>query len=67
MHMSRQSKISGTVVIHTNLVYIIYMPDEEINEFLKVYLDNLKGYALDMESLTEEFNLFTVYKMGEQQ
>ena len=65
--MSTQSKISGTVVTHTNLVYIIYMPDEEINEFLKVYLDNVKGFDVDMESLTEEFNLFTVYKMGEQQ
>ena len=37
------------------------MPDEEINEFLKIYLENVKGSDLDMESLTEEFNLFTVY------
>ena len=38
-----------------------YMPDEEINEFLEIYLDNVKGSDLDMESLTAEFNLFTVY------
>ena len=38
-----------------------YMPDEEINEFLEIYLDNVKRVDLDMKSLTEEFNLFTVY------
>ena len=38
-----------------------YMPDEEINEFLEIYLDNVKGSDLDMESLKAEFNLFTVY------
>ena len=46
MHISTQSKISGTVVIHTKLVYIVYLPDEEINEFLKVYLDTLKGFDM---------------------
>ena len=38
-----------------------YMPTDEFNEFLKIYLDNVKGVDLDMKSLTEEFNLFTVY------
>ena len=38
-----------------------YMPDEEINEFLEIYLENVEESDLDMESLTEEFNLFTVY------
>ena len=37
------------------------MPEDEINEFFEIYLDNVKGSDLDMESLTEEFNLFTVY------
>ena len=38
-----------------------YMLTDEINEFLEIYLDNVKGVDLDMKSLTEEFNLFTVY------
>ena len=38
-----------------------YMPDEEINEFLEIYLDNVQGYDLNIETLTEEFNLFSVY------
>ena len=38
-----------------------YMPDEDINEFLETYLENSEGSDLDLESLTEEFNLFTVY------
>ena len=38
-----------------------YMLTDEINEFLEIYLDNVKGVDLDMESFTEEFNLFTVY------
>ena len=38
-----------------------YMLTDEINEFLEIYLENVKGSDLDMESLTEEFNLFTVY------
>ena len=37
------------------------MLTDEINEFLEIYLDNVKGVDLDMKSLTEEFNLFTVY------
>ena len=38
-----------------------YMPDEDINEFLETYLENSEGSDLDLESLTVEFNLFTVY------
>ena len=38
-----------------------YMPDEEINEFLEIYLDNVQGYDLNIETLTEELNLFSVY------
>ena len=38
-----------------------YMPDEEINEFLEIYLDNVQGYDLNIETLTKEFNLFSIY------
>ena len=38
-----------------------YLPDEEINEFLEIYLDNVKASYLNIETLKEEFNLFSAY------